>query len=78
VSGRIIISIFVLLGCWAIAVAQICPPADPGYVRQPRPQGAPANYPPSAELACFPRGTNEAANYVSCYLCHDYLRRTAA
>lgn len=59
-----------------LALAQICPPLEPGYVRQPRPHGVTPNYPPPGEPFC--RGTNEAASHVSCILCHDYLRRNAA
>ena len=65
-----------LLVC-GMALAQICPTAPSGYIRQLRPQGEPANYPPSTEPACFQRGTNEAANYISCYMCHDRLWRNA-
>lgn len=59
----------------ALVLAQLCPDTPPGYQRSYRPDGEPANYPPVAAPACFQRGTNEAANYLSCYLCHDHMWR---
>lgn len=73
----LIVVALVLILC-ALALAQVCPPADPGYVRQPRPQGVTPNYPPAEEPACFQRGTNEAASYISCTMCHYHLWRIAA
>lgn len=49
----IVIIAFALIGSAALAIAQLCPPSDPGYVRQPRPQGEPTNYPPAGEPVCL-------------------------
>lgn len=67
-----IIIVSVLLLCAVLAVAQICPTTPDGYIRQPRPQGEPANYPPPGEPVCFQTGTNVAGSYISCSMCHPH------
>lgn len=63
-----ILTISVLLR-GAVALAQLCTTADPGYVRQTRPQGVTPNYPPPAEPACYMRTTVSQA-LPFCTSCH--------
>lgn len=62
----------------ALSHGQSCPATPPGYARQYRPDGAAANYPPTEDAACYIQGTNYTSNYISCYLCHDYMHRRSA
>lgn len=64
---------------YAQASGQICPATPEGYVRQYRPDGIPANYPPPEEPSCYMIGTQTAGNnYASCTLCHSYMQRSLA
>ena len=75
---RYVLLVLSVLFVAAIALAQVCPSPAPGDYPRHRPQGEPANYPPPGEPACYMRSTQEAASYISCHLCHDYMHRRAA